>query len=75
MPDNPKDSRLTLQHAPDVLTVAEAAVLLRIGRNCAYTAVQCGQIPSIRLGRRVLIPKAALMALIGVSSANADDER
>jgi excisionase family DNA binding protein len=48
-----------------VLTVEEAAALLRISRGSAYEAVRCGQIPVLRLGRRILVPRAKLMALLG----------
>ena len=44
-----------------VLTVVEAAELLKIGRSCAYEAVRNGQLPVIRLGRRILVPRAALL--------------
>jgi excisionase family DNA binding protein len=46
------------------LTVEEAATLLGISRAFAYEAVNNGQIPSIRIGRRILIPKAALQRLL-----------
>ncbi len=49
---------------PLTLSVAEAARLLGIGRNSAYEAVRRGEIPSIRIGRRVLIPRTALMVLL-----------
>ncbi len=42
------------------LTVPEAAVLLRISRNHAYDLVAQGVLPSIRLGRRILIPRDLL---------------
>ena len=38
-------------------TVDEVAVLLGIGRNNAYERVRSGDIPSIRMGRRYLIPR------------------
>lgn len=38
-------------------TVDEAAALLGIGRNHAYAAIQRGEIPHIRVGRRILIPR------------------
>jgi excisionase family DNA binding protein len=41
-------------------TVEEAAALLGIGRSSAYAAINSGEIPSIRIGRRVLVPVAAL---------------
>ena len=46
------------------LTVDEAANVLRIGRSTAYSAVRSGQIPSLRLGRRILIPTAALCRML-----------
>jgi excisionase family DNA binding protein len=49
-----------LDDLPDVLTVAEAAKFLRVGRNSVYEAVRRNELPSVRIGRRLLIPKAAL---------------
>ena len=51
------DQRLTL-------TVDEVAKALGIGRNSAYEAIQRGEIPALRFGRRVVIPKAALEELL-----------
>lgn len=48
-----------------VLTVEEAAELLRIGRAAAYQGVSEGTIPSIRLGRTIRVPRARLLALLG----------
>jgi excisionase family DNA binding protein len=56
MPGN-EDSRATL-------TVDEAAKLLGIARGTAYEAVRIGQLPSIKIGRRILVPKAALERLL-----------
>jgi excisionase family DNA binding protein len=47
-----------------VFTVDEAAQLLGISRSFAYEAVQRGDIPSMRIGRRILVPKAALRRLL-----------
>jgi excisionase family DNA binding protein len=49
---------------PLTYTVEEAAQLLRIGKNQAYEAVRRGDIPSISIGRRRLIPRAKLLALL-----------
>lgn len=49
---------------PPVLTVEEAAALLRIGRSAAYVAVANGEIPSFRLGRRIRIPRDRLLELL-----------
>ncbi|MDA8204258.1 MAG: helix-turn-helix domain-containing protein [Chloroflexi bacterium] len=46
------------------LTVDEAAKVLGIGRNSAYEAVRRGDLPVIRLGRRYVVPHAALERLL-----------
>ena len=54
------------------LTVPEVAELLGIGRGTAYECVRTGEIPSIRLGGRIVIPKRALHAMVeGVMVLNA----
>ena len=45
---------------PLTLSVPAAARILGVSRNSAYTAVNTGQIPSIRFGRRIYIPRVAL---------------
>ena len=45
------------------LTVREAAYVLGIGRNSAYEAAHRGELPTIRIGRRLLVTKAALAAM------------
>ncbi len=45
-------------------TVGEAALLLGISRNSAYEAVRRGEIPTIRLGRRILVPRNRLEELL-----------
>jgi excisionase family DNA binding protein len=45
--------------------VEEAAQALGISRAFAYEAVARGEIPCIRIGRRILVPKAALAKLLG----------
>lgn len=47
-----------------VLTVEEAAKALRISRGLAYELVRRGQLPALRLGRRIVIPRHALEAAL-----------
>ena len=46
------------------MTVAEAARRLHISRGMAFEAVHRGEIPSIRIGRRLLVPRAALERML-----------
>ena len=52
------------------LTVTECAKRLGIGRNSAYEAVGRGEIPVIRVGKRLLVPKVALERLLSGDPAN-----
>jgi len=45
-------------------TVEETAKLLGIGRQLAYDRVKTGEIPVIKIGRRLLVPRAALEKLL-----------
>ena len=53
-------------------TVEEAAEILGISRSTAYECVKSGEIPSLKLRRRVVVPVAALEALL--ASANIELE-
>lgn len=46
------------------ISVTEAARLLGISREVAYRAVQEGEIPAIRIGGRILVPRVALERLL-----------
>ena len=41
--------------------VDELAALLNVSRATAYEAVRSGEIPSIRLGRRIVVPTAPVV--------------
>jgi excisionase family DNA binding protein len=45
-------------------SVAEAAKILGISRNTAYDAVKSGQVPIVKIGRRLLVPRAALERML-----------
>lgn len=46
------------------MTVREAAAALKISRGLAYQAARDGSIPTIRIGRRLLVPRRALEKLL-----------
>lgn len=47
-----------------VLTVEETAKLLRISRGSAYQAVREGKIPTIRIGKRILVYGPSLQTVL-----------
>jgi excisionase family DNA binding protein len=55
---------------PATLTVEEAARVLGISRGTAYKAVRAGEIPSIRIQRRLLVPRLALDRLLRALSGD-----
>ena len=62
-----KNERLTL-------TVVEAAKMLGISRGLAYEMVRTGEIPSIRFGKRILVPQRALELLLERHEKNKSKE-
>ena len=46
------------------LTVTQASRILGISRGLAYSMVKTGEIPSIRFGKRVLVPRRSLEKLL-----------
>lgn len=63
---------MILDELPLLLTVEEAARVMRLSRNGAYNSVAEGAIPSIRIGRSIRIPRDALATALGLGLA-ADD--
>jgi excisionase family DNA binding protein len=55
---------VTTDNSPKVFTVCEVAKILRLGKISVYQAIEKGEIPCIRIGRRILIPRHALERLL-----------
>ena len=53
-----------------VFTVEEVAQLLRVSRAFAYELLNRGDLPCLRLGRRILIPRRALERFVEEAPAN-----
>lgn len=67
---------------PAVLTVEEAAQLLRIGRSAAYEQARrfiasggAEGLPAVRLGRSLRVPRQALSRMLAVSDKAGDAHR
>jgi excisionase family DNA binding protein len=51
---------------PTLTVWPETGRLLGLSKASTYAAVACGEIPSIRIGRRLLVPTAALRRLLAI---------
>jgi excisionase family DNA binding protein len=55
------------------ITVEEACPILGISRASAYEAARVGEIPTLRIGRRLVVPVAALRRMLGEILENDHD--
>lgn len=53
-----------LKDEPDVLTVADAARILRLGLKKTYKLVNDKKLSSIKIGGKSIIPKASLISFL-----------
>jgi excisionase family DNA binding protein len=51
------------------LSIDEVAIVLGISRSSAYECARRGEIPTIRFGRRIVVPRAAVLRLMGEADA------
>lgn len=56
------------ENYPDVVTVDDLTKMLGIGRNTAYRLVNEGEIKTLRIGRKILIPKCNIVNFINSPS-------
>jgi excisionase family DNA binding protein len=57
----------TRNDRPATMSVEQAGELLGISRRSAYRAAAAGQLPTLRLGRRILVPTAALHRMLDIT--------
>lgn len=50
------------------LTVPVAGAFIKLGRAASYEAAKRGDIPTIRIGRRVLVPTAKFLDMLGLGA-------
>ena len=70
----PMERRATTLDTPLLVSVPEAAHLLGIGLTFGWTMVRSGQLPTVRLGRRILVPRAVIEQLAHAASVAQDVE-
>ncbi|WP_329490191.1 helix-turn-helix domain-containing protein [Kitasatospora sp. NBC_01246] len=71
----------TTEHTPvlpdprvqPTMTVPEAGRLLGLQKVASYNAARRGDIPTISVGRRLLVPTAKLRALLGIDAVTPTD--
>lgn len=47
-----------------VMSVEEAGELLGLGRTAAYESIRRNEIPHLRFGRRIIVPRAAVLKML-----------
>ncbi|MDR1131221.1 MAG: helix-turn-helix domain-containing protein [Oscillospiraceae bacterium] len=57
---------------PDVVTVADLAKMLKVGRNTAYELVRANSIQSVKIGKSIRIPKESVIQYLARNSAKDD---
>lgn len=55
---------------PDILTIDQLAKALQLGKNKTYNLVNTETICSLRIGRKILIPKICLIDYINSTRYN-----
>ena len=63
--DKPGSAKLTL-------TVEQTSQAMGLSRASTYSAIKRGDIPSITIGRRVVVPRAALYKMLGIDQLPID---
>jgi hypothetical protein len=59
-----------LRDLPPTLSVPAAGRLLGLGREASYRAAATGELPTIKFGRRLFVPTARLLQLLGITSGD-----
>jgi excisionase family DNA binding protein len=54
-----------LRKNPETYSVPEAGRIVGLGRNASYEAVRRGELPVLRFGRILRVPRAALDRMLG----------
>ena len=60
----PESSTASTPQETEVMTVDEAAALIRVNRKTVYEAINRGDLPHQRVGRKIRLSRTALVAWI-----------
>ena len=64
---------LTIEELPPTISVEKAGEILGVSRRSAYRAAETGELPTLRLGRRLLVPTPKLLAMLGLDAARQNE--
>ena len=53
---------------PPLLSIEQACRLLGVSRAVGYRAAACGDLPTLRWGRRLYVPTARLLGMLGLAA-------
>ena len=57
-----------LDNYPDVLTINDVMSILHIGRSKTYEMLRTNVIPNIRIGKKFVIPKKAMIDFLEIEN-------
>ena len=57
-----------------VLSIKETAKILGVSRGLAFQQARLGLLPTIRFGRRLLVPRAKLLAMLGETASTKEND-
>jgi len=60
-----------IQALPAAVPVKEASEAFGLSLDSTYAAIHNGDLPAIHIGRRMLVPKSAILKLLGISGGEA----
>ncbi len=63
---------MRLKDLSPTLSVEQAGQMLGIPRATAYRAAAAGELPTFKIGRRLLVPTARLLDLLGLAAEAVD---
>ena len=56
---------MMFKNYPDIISVEQLAEMLNISKSSAYALLQSNQIHHVKVGKKYIIPKTAVLAFIG----------
>jgi len=56
---------MMFKNYPDIITVEQLAEMLNIGKSSAYELLRSNQIYHVKVGKKYIIPKTAVLDFVG----------